>query len=785
MRQSTVFVVGTLAAALSVCASDLPLMVSQGSDTAGQTFWSKTADWACEDGVTAAVAPSDSRASQYDYLLKNGLRTPSGGALNVFYCHKLTVRANVPECSGATTVNEFRNEGVVLESGSFEAWPDRNGTCTYRGKFTVASSESSPFSMKAGSGSSSLAYSTHCFRLEGTLLGTDDSVALKIGGAAKAGSRFVLASDAADYKGTIYCNEQPLGAVFFSSVQVGGKVVGLGSRIGVEKASDIAQLNDFSWGSSTEFILPVDSETQQAGCLVVNGIYEQEGVVHVRYVGRCFSGAEVPILKLGPDAVGAIDAAKFVLDGAAAARDFALQDDALANWPWDVVLKVSDDGKTLSLASSSSRILVSQTEADPDDAKVHALTNGTAWSDGEAPHAGADYLTKLRLNTGKTGDYVFPAENLFLQNAGTSSDFAANQLTQNSSSLTVSNLYLYPASVIAVNGNSPSTPVLKGNLTAYSSAAGDSVYVDVIGGKTYRIESELSGNGHMVISEHGRLQTWGSVALPNENPNFKGTWKLSLKNNTYAGNEAPRDDRCKKLIIGTGLSLGGALDAFDYKALEMDQMSVLQPTASLDLNEPTRGIAIGNLGRMDVPDGLTMTVMSPLTIDGQLRKEGAGTLVLGGDLHFLSAEKQLSEMPRAGSNLLTVATGTLKVASTNALDGLSVRIASDASFAFDVQPTDEGVKNFGIVNVKNEEDPFVALGERIAVRLDGVESQTSVIKIAIATVKNVELADALTSKLQFVTARRRIITPKVRTNADGTASVVVSISVPGLLLTVQ
>ena len=124
-----------------------------------------------------------------------------------------------------------------------------------------------------------------------------------------------------------------------------------------------------------------------------------------------------------------------------------------------------------------------------------------------------------------------------------------------------------------------------------------------------------------------------------------------------------------------------------------------------------RGVAVGNVGRMHVTNGLALAIMRPLNVNGNLVKDGGGTLALGGSLTFGGASQ--SATPTAGANLLTVAGGFIQPLATNAFDGLAITFTNNAALKLAGETVDAGLLRYGLVDTKEATSP-IALAENQA-----------------------------------------------------------------------
>ena len=124
-----------------------------------------------------------------------------------------------------------------------------------------------------------------------------------------------------------------------------------GCAIGVERATDVAQLRNLSIPVATPLIVPVSADTKSrgtAGMIEVTGSFTQTGKVTVHPLGRLWHGV-APILKLAKNCVGTLDIANFELGVPLGKFRTPAAGDSKADWPKDLRLEVRDgeDGSQL------------------------------------------------------------------------------------------------------------------------------------------------------------------------------------------------------------------------------------------------------------------------------------------------------------------------------------------------------------------------------------------------------------------------------------------------------
>ncbi|MBQ9740795.1 MAG: hypothetical protein IJV91_07640 [Kiritimatiellae bacterium] len=173
-------------------------------------------------------------------------------------------------------------------------------------------------------------------------------------------------------------------------------------------------------------------------------------------------------------------------------------------------------------------------------------------------------------------------------------------------------------------------------------------------------------------------------------------------------NNTPTPTKYQKLSVCNN-ALGGILPEFnpaalcltDQSTLEVDEMS---PTQRLE-NVVNRGVLIDGVGRVLLEEAHEyLRIDWPISMNGELWKEGAGTLVLGGECLFGSAgASDPSEDTVADIHLKE---GVLAIASVSAIDGCRLSISNGTSLAVSYSSGNNALLKYGLRNVKASE-PFV------------------------------------------------------------------------------
>lgn len=212
--------------------------------------------------------------------------------------------------------------------------------------------------------------------------------------------------------------------------------------------------------------------------------------------------------------------------------------------------------------------------------------------------------------------------------------------------------------------------------------AGKTNSVLMYGSSLELIAATLSGGGDLVLRS---FPSAGSASTNNgwheitgTNTEWTGTLKVTqaYEKTKYAaqGIVTPNWDYHNRLIISDGRNLGGTRDTFAANALTVEHYAQLlirdDVTLAADLN---RGVTLcdagepGDVARFWQPEGKTLTVNQPIVLNGTLVKEGAGTLVLGGD-----------GITAAAGSKIVITNGCLKVTNAAAADGVALDFCGSA-----------------------------------------------------------------------------------------------------------
>ncbi len=338
------------------------------------------------------------------------------------------------------------------------------------------------------------------------------------------------------------------------------------------------------------------------------------------------------------------------------------------------------------------KMIISDTGSKDSGATRLAVTNAAAWSDGKLPHAGAHYLIandsdvagrtsgKTYFYTASTNEFVFAGDSLTLGPDVYSRIFAQK--------FTVSTLRLL---------NSCEIWSRAGTTFDCADVVADSGVVSLasFNGASMTFSGALSGAAEV------RVGTVISTSVP------AGTYKFQGDNSDFVGTlvvsqyvqgaqyGATYSSRYQRFYLYRATTLGGALPDFNPEAAVLSEFGrfTLGGNVSISTNL-NRGLTVYGKGLVDTA-AYTFGLGMPLTIDGTLYKDGAGTLRLDADRHAVGV----------GGGTIVVTNGTLAIASARAVDGFTVSLSPSAKIRLNVDLADEDLTRYGIVNTAST--PFL------------------------------------------------------------------------------
>ena len=706
-------------AAIAIAVSQLA--AASGGDTwryTGASYkseaFSQAQYWTDNDGAGSVGANGAALESDDYYILANWkvFWTPASQTANTTFTFggkRLTIgeigrgkTAGYMELRNytATTIAYFPDDGVVLANGWIKARGYQTREHPMEGKMLVTAPSSAPFYLGARN-----SYPNQTLTMKGELIGDSDA-ALQV-------SNFIqndlatnvtvkLACDCSQYHGSISVTglldrtmSQFGAALSLTSIAMPGSVtVNNNGILRTDVNTNIAEMGSLTLNPGSCIAL----QTGTVGGNVTNGFFR---------VTDSFA-ATGPVVVTIPYSVVPVDGTSHrfpVLEvpvgSVLSTNDFAVEFSSVNDdspWPLEWLhFEVEDDVMCKRLVLVSEPV-VYQILNDTDSYSPgyeSSLTNASKWNGNILPQQGYNHLvygryTKLLRSLSDVSlDYVFPGDSLSVCRYSASRG-ASFMLFCRSFYVP----FFYCASSSLASGSQLPVCILRADKLQFS---GTTNYVTVQIGGYMEFDGPIYGSGVIMMKGNVTYGSNGRVWLNGDNSNFKG--KISLS----AGNVAPNDtDVFQTLYVANGNNLGGALDEFAYDALSLEAYAVLCTTnGSVTLESGlNRGLYVNDVARIRAEAGHTLTVNWPLTLNGTLRKEGEGNLLLGGEALFTPVDGVPATTPTEDANIVAVKAGGIGVNAAESLNGMALQFEPGGKLICNADATDMDLKACGLVNTK-------------------------------------------------------------------------------------
>jgi len=329
--------------------------------------------------------------------------------------------------------------------------------------------------------------------------------------------------------------------------------------------------------------------------------------------------------------------------------------------------------------------------------KSSAFEKAGSWSDKSIPTVGRHYfISKDLQSTSDDVDYVFPGKS-FIHDGG-------RFVIGGQRDVVISNYYWRWGTIYTMQG---ANIVLKGKMSVFEpdNKEHESKFVSWAS-RPLDINADISGTGDLHFDNFNTDSATGIFTLSGNNSEYKGKIYVS---NSYSGTVDINGKRCVNLHISNAGNLGGALNTFTYNALSLSGYARLIPTDTMTLPKMlNRGVFVNGNGVIAPGEGASLRIECPITMNGTLHKAGLGVLEMAGEIRFYDAENKTSvETPRNEADVLELREGTLKIASTNACNGLCITVYDGTSILLPKPGTDADLDKYGLYNVKAGAAPFV------------------------------------------------------------------------------
>jgi len=299
------------------------------------------------------------------------------------------------------------------------------------------------------------------------------------------------------------------------------------------------------------------------------------------------------------------------------------------------------------------------------------------WSDQAVPHAGADYWSKskyLRTSADWETPYAFPGNRYFLE--GGAWLFYRNDVRIPDLRVKDGELMFVDAGNAVKTLSSDRLEVVGGSYAAIGNYRGKWLELDV----------GLAGSGCLWLRGASRDNTtvpYGNYELLRASEDFVGT--VCVSQLLVSATQLDFGSKFQTLRIGNDLALGGLRTSFEPAALVLARNARLQVVSNVTLSASlNRGVTVSGCGRFFVDEGKAFRCDWPITLDGDLYKEGSGLLALGG-----------AAICRGGTNF-TVSAGSLMPRAYGCCDGMKVRFAAGTGLVIPIDPRDEELTRWGL-----------------------------------------------------------------------------------------
>lgn len=413
--------------------------------------------------------------------------------------------------------------------------------------------------------------------------------------------------------------------------------------------------------------------------------------------------------------------------------------------------------------------------------KNHYMNEAEPWDDsGNKPTKDKDYIVDATTTVGNQG----------LRTGGENSDsveFDGGSLTFKGDSEHIAKFLLKAKTTVVSNlvfqGAAQIAPA------AYSGEGKDQIHaldgtlhikkdstVNILFGyrRGITIASDISGYGDITTSFGSNGQKF-TVGLEGDNSAWRGTLDICATNATAT--------QYTTLYANSSESLGGDCASFKEKGLSLRGIVKFNPTNTVTLAGENRGVWLeGSDVVLKVEDGQTLTIDSPVSWVGTVKKEGAGTLALG-----------CVRRPDSGDGdwaySLAVSAGSVKTTTTNGVNGVKVALSAGASIAVeDGHAAGTPLGDFGYYNVSRN-DPFDLTGcdGTLAVTVEDANGRIAAGERTIVNLLTVSsaAADALDGQIAVVTAAgKKGVVTRNAADSEGRVTFSAVFSRKGLIISV-
>ncbi len=470
--------------------------------------------------------------------------------------------------------------------------------------------------------------------------------------------------------------------------------------------------------------------------------------------------------------------------------DFVCISDAASAEGYATFLTVDTDESGMQTVKriQSPVIRMKESITDNRDDDSHRMNKADPWENDKVPEAGYAYVVgnsqTLRTSAATTDTVEFPGDSLTFE--GTSDFTGPSTFMLKARTTVVSNLVMSGKTVLSVaaaSGNGQNQEqVYEGSSLVVASGADSRLIINSSYNRLLTLKAPISGDGTVIICPSSRdANSYMRVGLEGDNSMYFGQIRLSCATDGTSGNYPDIGDEGVTpvtLYLSDGNQLGGNPSAYNSQGVRISSRCCLAATNSLELACPNRAVRVVQNGEINVSEGATMTITSPLILrSGTLVKSGTGTLALGA---------HVSENDSEG-NLIALTAGSIKATTTNGVNGVKVALSSGTSIAVEAgHAAGTPLGDFGYYNV-DRDDPFdlTACDGTLAVTVEDVNGTIAAREKTVVNLLTVSstAADALEGHVTAATAAgKKGVVTRNAADSEGRVTFSAEFSTKGLII---
>lgn len=302
------------------------------------------------------------------------------------------------------------------------------------------------------------------------------------------------------------------------------------------------------------------------------------------------------------------------------------------------------------------------------------FNDGTTWDSGNPVEEGFHYRATSGHGQGKIassgtfGDYSFAGASLAIENA---------YFMDKAYIFRCDDLRMFGGATLRFGGADPgkcpsghAKDVLDLDGGLYVSSSPDNpVMIAGSADVTCRILSTISGNGKMQLQGISDADKF-SYELVQDNSEYRGTIEVR----GFTAKNATQKDTIVTLKISDESNLGSNPNEYYFDALWLGTNQVLSAKQTLTIDDENRGLYLGSGAKIEVPDGVRLSTLTALNIEGgdAVSKIGSGIWAIG--------QPTTHEIYRGQGAALVVEEGFIELLSQDVLKDVPITFKSGTGF---------------------------------------------------------------------------------------------------------